>query len=253
MIITDSCWDAIKDVFLNKEKKVGRLETCAKKTLEGILYVLENGCKWRCLPKEYGPKSTVHGKFIKWIKQGKINQVFNKARRKYLLKNQKNNWFAIDTSSKKAPFAKFGGKNPTDRSKRGIKHVILVDRKGAPLQIDIAPANLHDSQLLSPIIRKFRKSKKYRIIAADSAFDIKALYNEAKNKNIILLASPNPRRRKNVHKFNVHYRWIVEQTFGILSSFRGLKTCWAKQSISALSFLQLASAVRLFKMVGIFG
>lgn len=252
MMISDSAWDAIKDIF-SKEKSVGRPEMCPRKAFEGILYVLRSGCQWSLLPKEYGCRSTVHGKFLLWCRQGKIEILFKKARKKYESFNQKNNWFAIDSSSKKSPLAHFSGKNPTDRAKRGIKHIILVDRKGAPLFVNIASANAHDSQLLSPIIKHFRKSKKIRILAADSAFDVKKLYNQCKVKNIALVASPNPRRRKNVHKFSVPHRWIVEQTFGILSWFRGLKICWAKTSIASLSFLQIACSVRLFKMSGIFG
>ena len=34
--------------------------------------------------------------------------------------------FFIDTTSSKAPFEKFGGKNPTDRSRNGIKKVSLL-------------------------------------------------------------------------------------------------------------------------------
>ena len=30
---------------------------------------------------------------------------------------------------KRAPFANFSGKNPTDRGKRGIKYPLLVDKK----------------------------------------------------------------------------------------------------------------------------
>jgi len=35
--------------------------------------------------------------------------------------------FIIDTSSIKAPFARFGGKNPTDRAKNGVKKGIVID------------------------------------------------------------------------------------------------------------------------------
>jgi putative transposase len=252
-MISDSAWEAIKDIFVKKEKSVGRPEKCPRKALEGILYVLKSGCQWSLVPKEYGCYTTIHGKFLRWCRQGKIATVLTKTRRRYQSRNQKNNWFALDTSSKKSPFAEFSGKNPTDRAKRGVKYVMIVDRKGAPLYVDIAPANKHDSQLFSPIMQNFHTSKKVRILAADSAFDVKKFYKKCKEKNIALIASPNPRRRKNIHKFSVPHRWIIEQTFGILSWFRGLKICWAKTLDSALGFLQLACADRLFKMIGIFG
>lgn len=253
MKISDSFWEAIKDIIPVKISKIGRPEMCPKKTLEGILFILKTGSQWAYLPKEYGCRSTIHGKFMKWCRLGVIEKIFKKIRNLYRTKNSKNNWFAFDSSSKKAPFANFGGKNPTDRAKQGIKHAILVDRKGAPLFAYISAANVHDSQLFIPTIYEMRKSKQVRIITGDSAFDVSYLYLECLSKNIALIASPNPRRKKEVTKFAVPHRWIVEQTFGILSWSRGLRTCWAKTLESALGFLQLGCSLRLAKMIGIFG
>ncbi len=179
--------------------------------------------------------------------------MMTKAREYYRKRNRKNNWNAFDTISRKAPFANFSGKNPTDRAKRGVKYGILVNRKGAPLFINVTPANMHDSKLLESIIRQMKKSKTIKIIAANSAFDVKKLYSSSKEKNIALIASFNLRRRKDIHKFNVSHRWIVEQTFGILSWYCGLKICWNKTLESTIAFIEIACSHRLFKMAGIFG
>jgi hypothetical protein len=80
----------------------------------------------------------------------------------------------------------------------------------------------------------------------------KHFYFAAKNKNIALLASLNPRRKKNIHKYSSPYRWIVEQALGILSWNRSLKICWSKLIESSLGLLQLACSIRVFKMAGIF-
>lgn len=251
--ISDELWCEIEKLIPHKETTVGRPEFDRRKALNGMIYILHSGAKWDHLPEKYGYPTTVHGKFMKWARAGVFNKIMIKSREYYRKRNSKNNWFAFDTISRKAPFAQFGGKNPTDRAKRGIKHLVLVDRKGAPLFVDVAPANRHDAKLLKPIINQMRKSKQVRVLAADSAFDVKRLRSECKNKNIALIAVPNRRRRKNVHVFQVPHRWIVEQTFGILSWHRGLKTCWAKTRESALSFLQIACSLRLFKMSGVFG
>ena len=80
-----------------------------------------------------------------------------KAHEYYRRRNSKNNWYAFDTISRKAPFANFGGKNPTDRAKRGIKHSILVDQNRVPLFVDIAPANRYSAKLLKSITNQIRK------------------------------------------------------------------------------------------------
>jgi len=251
--IPDKLWCEIKKLIPEKETAVGRPEFDRRKTLDGIIYILHSGTKWDYLPEKYGYSSTVHGKFMKWVRAGIFEKIMIKAREYYRRRNSTNNWYAFDSISRKAPFAQFGGKNPTDRAKRGIKHVVMVDRKGAPLFVEVSPANRSDAKLLELVTKQMRKSKQTRIIAADSAFDIKRLRSVCKDKNIALIAVPNRRRRNDMHVFQVPNRWIVEQTFGILSWFRGLKICWAKTRESALSFLQIACSLRLFRMAGIFG
>ena len=250
--IPDSLWSEIEQLIPSKKSSVGRPEFDNKRVLDGIIHTLYTGGQWCKLPEKYGHPSTVHGKFMKWCRAGVFQKIMVKAREYYRKRNSKNNWFAFDSISKKAPFAQFGGKNPTDRAKRGIKHAILVDRKGAPLFVSIAPANRHDSQLLKPTINAMRKSKKVRVLVADSAFDVKQLRSFCKDKNIALIASHHQRRARKKHKFNAPYRWIVEQTLGILSWFRGIKNCWSKTHEAALAMLQIACSLRLFKMAGIF-
>jgi len=251
--IPDRLWSEIKKIIPCKEGGVGRPEHDNKKTLEGIIFILHTGAQWNMLPEKYGPTSTAHGKFMTWCRKGIFRKIMTKAREYYRMRNSKNNWYAFDTMSKKAPFADISGKNPTDRGKQGIKHVVLADRKGAPLFADVAPANRHDSKLFVPVVSQLRKSKNTKIMAADSAFDVKKLYSFCTQKNIALVASTNPRRKKNVHKVHAPYRWVIEQALGILNWHRGIKTCWTKRYESTLAILQIACSLRLFKMAGIFG
>ena len=247
--ISDSLWSELEKIIPKKNKSVGRPEFDNKKAFLGIVFVLKTGIQWGLLADKYGCPTTVHGKFMKWCRAGVFEKMIVKAREHYRRKNSKNIWYAFDTTSKKAPFAKFSGRNPTDRAKRGIKHAMLVDRKGAPLYVSVASANTHDSKLFKPIITKLRKVKNVRIVAADSAFDSKSLYRLSKKKNIALIASHNPRRNKRKQNFKVPHRWIVEQTFGILAWYRGLKTCWAKTIESCLAFTQIACSIRMFQMI----
>jgi transposase len=250
--ISEDLWRKIEQLISHKRSKVGRPEFDNKRAFHGILFVLKTGAHWHELPEKYGCPSTVHGKFMRWCRNGVFAKMLIKCREYYRIRNSKNNWYAFDTISRKAPLAQFGGKSPVDRAKQGIKYGLLVDRKGAPLFVTVASGNTHDSKLFEPAIRPLRKSKKTRIIAADSAFDIKHLRSVAKAKNIALIAAPNSRRKKNVHKFVVPYRWIVEQTFGILSWSRGIKTCWSKTYEACLGLVQLACSFRLLRMSGIF-
>jgi len=56
-----------------------------------------------------------------------------------------------------------------------------------------------------------------------------------------------------VNIFHAPYQWIVEQTFGILSWFRGLKFCWSKTIEARFALLQWLVLIGFFKMTRIFG
>jgi Transposase and inactivated derivatives len=53
--------------------------------LNAILYVLENGCKWRSLPKSYGPWHTIYTRMNRWAKSGVLDRAFEKLREENLL------------------------------------------------------------------------------------------------------------------------------------------------------------------------
>jgi len=249
--ISDLLWFEIKNEIPEKKAGPGRPEYDNRKTFEGILYVLDCAIPWSMMPIEFGNYKTIHGKYMRWQRSGMFYRLFNRAKRYYHNKKGFKNWFAFDTTSKKAPFASFGGKNPTDRARNGIKYAVMVDRRGAPMQADIFPANVHDSKTFLGALKKMKKSKKVRIIAADSAFDSKLLRSASKEKNFALIASTNVRRKKGSHKYYAPCRYIIEQFFGILSWFRGIKTCWAKTKESALGFLHLACTLRIYRLAGI--
>src|SRR5512135_1133963 len=40
-----------------------------------LLYVLENGCTWRSLPKDFPPRSTVHGYLQLWAWDGTLERL----------------------------------------------------------------------------------------------------------------------------------------------------------------------------------
>ena len=44
--------------------------------LNAILYIIENGCKWRALPKEFGDWHVIYVRFNRWSKDGKLERLF---------------------------------------------------------------------------------------------------------------------------------------------------------------------------------
>ncbi len=76
-----------------------------------MLYIVENGCKWRALPKKYGNWHTIYMRFSRWSKNGTITKIIAKILE--AMKKQKllNILFIDSTSIKVSPDANKNKKN----------------------------------------------------------------------------------------------------------------------------------------------
>ncbi len=54
--------------------------------LNALLYVAEHGCKWRGLPKRFGPWHTIYTRMNRWSKNGVLDQVFELLQREQLVR-----------------------------------------------------------------------------------------------------------------------------------------------------------------------
>ena len=255
-IISDEFWNCMKDLFPNNQGKPGRPPISPRRALSGIMFILENGSKWRFLPACYGKPSTVHGTFMRWVRNGTFKLVINRARSFYLsMLGYVPTWCAIDASSSKAPYANWSGANPVDRSKRGVKKNIIVDQHGAPLALAVGAANRHDSVFFEETLDDLvnLETERIKVLAADSAYDAMRLKRLSREKGFVLYAATNKRRRKDCAKIKPGLRWKVEASHSWLNNFRSLKTCWTRTKEAFVALLQLGAAMLLFRKGIIFG
>ena len=54
--------------------------------LNALLYVAEQGCKWRGLPKRFGPWHTVYTRMNRWSKNGVLDQVFERLQKEQVVR-----------------------------------------------------------------------------------------------------------------------------------------------------------------------
>ena len=54
----------------------GNVSVTNLQVINAILYVAENGCKWRALPKSYGNWHTIYVRMNRWSKNGVLERVF---------------------------------------------------------------------------------------------------------------------------------------------------------------------------------
>lgn len=70
-----------------------------------LLYIIENGCKWRALPKKYGNWHSVYMKFSRWSKNGTIQKIFDEMQKMGLIKTDTDALCIDSTSIKVHPDA----------------------------------------------------------------------------------------------------------------------------------------------------
>ena len=83
--------------------------------LNAVLYVAENGCKWRKLPANYGNWHTVYTRMNRWAKSGVLDRIFSELQQRQILK-VKIDVISLDSTSVKVHPDAAGAKKKTDHS-----------------------------------------------------------------------------------------------------------------------------------------
>ncbi len=88
-----------------------------------LLYIIENGCKWRALPKKCGNWHTIYMKFNRWSKNGTISKIFDEMQKLNII-DIRTDVLCIDSTSIKvhpdaAGARKSNGEQSIGRSKGG--------------------------------------------------------------------------------------------------------------------------------------
>ncbi len=73
MELTESQYKLIQP-FLPRQR--GNVSLTNLQVLNAILYVAEQGCKWRGLPKHFGNWHTIYTRMNRWAKSGVLDRVF---------------------------------------------------------------------------------------------------------------------------------------------------------------------------------
>jgi len=84
--------------------------------LNVLLYTIENGCKWKALPKKYGNWHTIYVKFNRWSKNGTIQWIFDELQKQNIINIQSDILCLDSTSVKVHPNASGARKTSGDQS-----------------------------------------------------------------------------------------------------------------------------------------
>jgi transposase len=78
MKLSEKQWEKVQDLVPDgvvREDGKGRPWTDKRRVLEGILWIVKTGARWRDLPKDYPPYQTCHRRFQQWVEEGVFDEV----------------------------------------------------------------------------------------------------------------------------------------------------------------------------------
>ena len=69
--LADAEWEHVRALLPKQKPGLGRPRRDERQVLCGILWIMDTGSSWQDLPEEeFGPTSTVCGRYRKWLKEG---------------------------------------------------------------------------------------------------------------------------------------------------------------------------------------
>ncbi len=108
----DGLW-ALLEPILRCDKpraKPGRPRRDDRAIFDGLVWLARTGAQWAALPREFGPKSTVHERFSEWAATGALERAWAVLLREYDgTVGLDWAWQAADGCIVKAPFGQKGG------------------------------------------------------------------------------------------------------------------------------------------------
>jgi putative transposase len=109
--VDDALWAILAPILTicKARKKSGRPRRDDRAIFDGLIWLARTGSQWAALPREFGPKSTVHERFSEWVDTGALDRAWAALLREYDAELGLDwSWLAADGCIVKAPFGKKG-------------------------------------------------------------------------------------------------------------------------------------------------
>jgi putative transposase len=256
--IPDELWQRIEPILKEfwPRKPTGRRAANWRTMLNAILFRMRSGCQWDQLPERYGPKSTVHDWFQRWVAGGIFEKIWTVLVEECdELGGVQWQWQSADAMLGKARFGgEKTGKNPTDRGKVGTKKSLVVDGDGGPLGVVIAGANVVEQKLLrgtieAIVVERPDPDEAEQNLSLDKGYDNPRGREAAADGGYV----PHIRRigeeRKACDRSKGHKprRWVVERAFAWLSKCRGILVRYDKKDGNYLGLIRLACGLLWYR------
>jgi transposase len=177
---TDAQW-AVIDPLLPAPAwlagKGGRREVhCRRTIVDAIFYLVDNGIKWRAMPTDFPPWSTVYNYFAVWEAAGVTQQVLDGLRDRVRLAEGRvavASAAIIDSASVKAAETVGRSSRGFDAGKKinGRKRHIVVDTLGLLVCVLVTAGSVQDRDGARPLLEQMAAAcRRVRLVWADGGY-----------------------------------------------------------------------------------
>lgn len=259
--LSDAQWQQI-EVFLPTNGRRGGQWNDHRTTIDGILWALSDGGRWRNVPAEFGSWQSAYDRFRRWTRNGLWDRILLHLQARKIASGEID-WslFCIDGTVIRAHQSAAGAGQdgpagePEDhalgRSKGGFgtKLHLVCDGEGTPLAVAIGPGQEHETQQAIAVLEDALSwPEQPAKVAGDKGYSagwLRAWLWERGVKAVIPQKSNEKPLGKRFDRKAYRRRNIVERCVNSLKWFRRVATRYEKLATHYLAMVNLAIIFRL--------
>lgn len=226
--VTDAQWAVLDRLLPDPAWLAGRGgrrdKHCRRVIVDAILYVVDNGIKWRALPADFPPWPTVYKRFAAWEKTGTTQRLLDGLRDQARLSAGRvaaPSAAVMDSQSVRAAETVSRATRGYDAGKKvqGRKRHIVVDTVGFLLAVLVTPASTPDRVAARHLLPRAATTAgdRLRLVWADGGYTGTLLDWARTTLDLIVQIV----RRPDLPRFTVlPRRWVVERTLAWITRHR---------------------------------
>ena len=240
---SDEAW-AVVEQHLPRGKP-GRPRVEDRRVISGILHVLKTGCRWRDVPAEYGPPTTVYNRYNRWSQRGLWVRPFERAAASGEVPTE----LMIDSTHVKRTARRRAGKGGEWTQGVGrltggrtSKVHLLADDRGRSVALALTPGNIADITMAPRLLGAVEPSRR---VNGDKAYDADSLRCWLATRGTEVVIPSNAARRTPYPLDQAAYacRNLVERLVGRLKNRRRIATRYDRLACNYLAALAPVASV----------